>query len=162
MVKPRELRSPWQRQIHARRLQSHAAGEVIVAAAAAATRASVASLPSPPATRQPPLPLPHSSPHFRVMPRPEVGRARLGEGHVTWEGTQGYSQAFWFPAAPWLASGLGTFFRRCTAPPSSVTKTKTKQKPTQISVTSSFLTASQEVIDRQPRSNRAPCKLSSQ
>lgn len=116
--------------------------------AAAATRASVASLPLPAATCQAPLPLLPSSPHFRVLPRPEAGRARLGDRHTSREREhKGYSQAFRFPAAPWLASDLGKFFRRYRAPPSSFTKTETKQKPIQISVTSSFLTSSQEVIE---------------
>lgn len=79
------------------------------------------------------------------------GRKQGGRGWETDTSRErehkGYSQAFRFPAAPWLASDLGKFFRRYRAPPSSFTKTETKQKPTQISVTSSFLTSSQEVIE---------------
>lgn len=171
MVKPPELRSPWQRQIHARRLQSHSRKEVIVAADAVAVAAAVvvvvavlaaaippsaASLPPPPPLSGPPLLLPLSLP-----PLPGAGPAgsRVGEAERGPRHRKGNARAavklFPLPTAPWLTRNLGRKSLALQRPLLPLTKTETKQKNSlQTCVICSFLTSCQKV-------QRSPCKSSS-
>lgn len=72
MGKPLELRSPWQRQIHARRLRSHTPGQVTGAAVAVAVAAAAATPPS--ASSLPPPPPPGGRLGPSSLPPPTSGR----------------------------------------------------------------------------------------
>lgn len=147
MVKPPELRGPWQRQIHARKLQSHSRGEVIVAADAVAVAAAVvvvavavaaippsaASLPPPLPPGRPPLLLPPSLP---PLPGDGPAGSRAGEAERGPRHRKGNGRAtvklFPLPTAPWPTRNLRrkSFFWGCRVPfPHSPKRKQNKKTP---------------------------------